>query len=399
MSNQKVIHLLVNKTFMDICNKIILNNGSNFFDLLENIKPLCNLGEEIIIEGSFAKYIYDSALGNPTRPVGDIDIHIDTTPAGFGNDTLYNKLRPIIGDHVRSNIKDTIICKIDVKEYIGTDNLFRDINKADIELMILKVFQSNYSVQGIPKIKIAYGGIQFEHVFDNEQYNGIYSDFNIFLPWYEINPKFNYVKQIDSNTIKFYHDEMPQFIKAFLLIFYNKVVKTNLSLSDIFNIDFTFYTYFDRMTCKYPHFFQTFILQDITLKKGRRIFLEGIYNGLFEYYNSKNDMRIIILFILVIIVGGIVGLINMNKPIIDVSHINGLTNIEQQYINFDLLMTPNPNRDDIYYRGNICINKIISHVSRNNSEKAIKYTIMLYNILQSYIDHGKFDIQYSQFSR
>ena len=82
----------------------------------------------------------------------------------------------------------------------------------------------------------------FENIYDNEQYFGIDSEFDIFLPWDEINPEFNYVKKIDSNTIKFYHEEIPQFIKAFLLIFYNKVVKKSLPLRDMLNLDFIFLT-------------------------------------------------------------------------------------------------------------------------------------------------------------
>ena len=36
-----------------------------------------------------------------------------------------------------------------------------------------------------------------------------------------------------------------------------------------------------------------------------------------------------------------------------------------------------------YIFGNKCIRKIVYYVSKNNNEKAINYTIMLYNILNS----------------
>ena len=85
MSHQPLqtdITVRLHNTFIDICNKIILDGGNNFYEILVEIISLCNLGEEIIIEGSFAKYIFDVAIDKEEqepRPVGDIDIHIDTT--------------------------------------------------------------------------------------------------------------------------------------------------------------------------------------------------------------------------------------------------------------------------------------------------------------------------------
>ena len=257
---------------------------NSLYDVIRILQRSLTGDNTLEFEGSFIKEIFKYLVtGDTLNMIGDIDIHICTS----GNNNMYSKiLSDKLGIESVSGGRNTYIYKmgIDHSDII----MFKDLDEADVEVMLLNPFKSPYNVLGIPKlIFYSNGGMILQSVYENEQYVGIETPHDINIPLDEIDVNSRMVKKIDDETLLFYTVEIKQYTKAFLLLFYNKCVRQNKTPN-----------------WEYTEFYSRYIFQDVIHNAGRHELLNAIYETLYDYWLSKNDDGILNYFILFIIVYG-----------------------------------------------------------------------------------------------
>lgn len=337
---------ITNNFFHTILIPITSNMGKQYMSLYNFINIFwVNLLKEvdyniidminIIIEGSFAKYVFDDFVkkGNMEK-IGDIDMHIDIN---YGK---YMSMRHSIGDNIIATVNsviDKIINNYNIEETVdlikpaGKDvyihhiyiksqkDIFKDPKKAEFELQVLHKFQSSDNVLGIPKLIIKpfidnNGNFILNYITENmiegQQYNGIQTLHN-----------YNeYIHNVDLFKSIYKPDDMYRFMKAFMLIFYNKIIKnlTNFTLHNG-NIDYEMISNYEFMIInegnngvlyKYSDFFNNII--SYSINNNDMTYLESLYRSVHDFLEKKNKENLIEIFVRAIILRCLYSTVNLD---------------------------------------------------------------------------------------
>ena len=152
----------------------------SLYDIIRILQRSLTGDNTLEFEGSFIKEVFKYLVtGDTLNMIGDIDIHIATV----GNNGIYNEiLSDKLGIDSVSGGRNTYIYKMEIDK--SDIIMFKDLDEADIEIMLLNPFRSPYNVLGIPKlIFYSNGGMILQSVYEHEQYVGIETPHDINIPF------------------------------------------------------------------------------------------------------------------------------------------------------------------------------------------------------------------------
>ena len=186
--------------FLELTKTIKINGSMNvkvksLYDIIRILQRSLTGDNTLEFEGSFIKEVFKYLVtGDTLNMIGDIDIHIATV----GNNGIYNEiLSDKLGIASVSGGRNTYIYKMEIDK--SDIIMFKDLDEADIEIMLLNPFRSPYNVLGIPKlIFYSNGGMILQSVYEHEQYVGIETPHDINIPFDEIDVNSRMVKRIDQ---------------------------------------------------------------------------------------------------------------------------------------------------------------------------------------------------------